>query len=208
MLCDKSVISEIFAAIFLGLQQFSSSLKNLSVFLWWLLISNKCRRGEPEISSLTPLLTLPPSYTLTSATSVGWGHLSWSWPPGALGLPSTEGYFLILPFSIPVLWLNFQMPPTLAASFFLPESFPSNLPWAFPNCSPHLCPPSSDPESTNLRNAACAELRELWGLPLPIRLCLRTDGWVNGAVGEIFIFKPGSFVPVPCGPLLFPDLEG
>lgn len=119
-------------------------------------------------------------------------HLS-ELTPEALWLPSTEGYFLILPFSISVLWLDLQMPPTLATSFF----FPSNLPWAFPNCSaPHLCPPSSDPESTDLRNMACAELRELWGHPAHQTLLGDRDEWVNGAVGEIFVFKPVSFIPI------------
>lgn len=102
-------------------------------------------------------------------------HLS-ELTPEALWLPSTEGYFLILPFSISVLWLNLQMPPTLATSFF----FPSNLPWAFPNCSaPHLCPPSSDPESTDLRKWL-VQSSENCEDTLPIKLCSGTEmnGWM------------------------------
>lgn len=118
--------------------------------------------------------------------------------PEALWLPSTEGCFLILPFSISVLWLNLQMPPTLATSFF----FPSNLPWAFPNCSaPHLCSPSSDPESTDLRNMACAELRELWGQPCPSNSAWGQRWMGEWCCGRNFYLQTSFFHPCITTPL-------
>ncbi|XP_032947105.1 uncharacterized protein LOC117013772 [Rhinolophus ferrumequinum] len=67
------------------------------------------------------------------------------------------------------------------------------------NCSaPHLCPPSSDPESTDLRtHGLCRAQRTVSTTPAHQTLLGDRDGWVNGAVGEIFIFKPDSLIPVP-----------
>lgn len=90
------------------------------------------------------------------------------------------------------------MPPTLATSFFLPGIISKSPALGISNCSaPHLCPPSSDPESTDLRNMACAELRELWALPLPVRLCLGTemDGWM--VLWEKFLSSNQTLIPVP-----------
>lgn len=69
MLYDRPVKSETFAAAFLGLHIFF-----LPLIISYLCFSDDCYflisagGGEPEIVSLTPLLTLPPNYMLTSNT--------------------------------------------------------------------------------------------------------------------------------------------
>lgn len=98
------------------------------------------------------------------------------------------------------------MPPTLATSFFLPGIISKSPALGISNCSaPHLCPPSSDPESTDLRNMACAELRELWALPLPIRLCLGTemDGWM--VLWEKFLSSNQTLSSLYPAPILAPE---
>ena len=123
--------------------------------------------------------------------------------PEDLWLPSPKGYyrerkaFLILPFSIPVLWSPFRCLPFWLPPFSCQELLPSNLPRSFPNCSPHLCPPSSDPESTDLRAGACAELRELWGRPLPFRLYLGTE-MGKWCCGRNFYLQTRLFRPLHC----------
>lgn len=91
------------------------------------------------------------------------------------------------------------MPRVLAPVLFPPRNpFPSNLPQAFPNC-PHLCPPSRDPESTETKCGLCRAQRTVRTLPACHTLFGDRGGWVNGAVGDIFIFKPGCLIPgAPC----------
>lgn len=168
---------------------------------------------QEEVNLRFLLLAPSPSpiYTLTSTTSVEWGsseatcvfsHPAAAHGAGPWGSVAAQYWGLLLNFAFP--HSCFMAQPSDASHsgrlLFPPRNHFQVPALGIPNCSPHLCPPASDPESTDLRNAACAELRELWGLPLPIRLLGDRDGWVNGAVGEMFIFKPGSLIPVPAAP--------
>lgn len=154
--------------------------------------------GEPEISSLTSLLTLLPQNTLTSnickicemgliirylwvyffLTTLQLSELA----PEDLWLPSPKSCsgerkaFLILPFSIPVLQSPFR-----CLLLWLPlfpsfqEFFPKQPASVISQLLSSPLPTFQGPWEPRPEKQACAELRELWGLPLPVRLCLGTE---------------------------------
>lgn len=95
------------------------------------------------------------------------------------------------------LFYPFWLPPVSSRALF-----PVTISWWF--CSPYL--PSSDPESTDLSAVACAELRALWGLPLPVWLLRARDDEYLVLSEELFTPAP-LLPPTPCAPATGPDLD-
>lgn len=160
------------------------------------------------MSSLAPLLALPPGYTLTSTASVGWGA---SLGAGPCGSVAAQHWGLLL--NLAFLHSCVMTQPSNASHsgrlLFPPRNhfqvtclghFPAAL-LTFAHLTVTL-----RAQAWEVRPVRSSENCEDY--PCPSALPGDRDGWVNGAVGAIFIFKPGSFVPVPGGPLLFPALEG
>lgn len=100
----------------------------------------------------------------------------------------------------------FKCLPLWPPPFSSQESFPSHLPWAFPTAQlltfAHL---PVTLRAQTWEHTACAELRELWALPLPIRLCLGTemDGWM--VLWEKFLSSNQTLSSLYPGPILAPE---
>lgn len=120
-----------------------------------------------------------------------------SWPL-RLWLPSTEGYFLFLPFSIPVM-IQFSNASHSGHLLFPPRNhFQVTCLGHFQLLSSSPLPTFQWPwEHRPEKHGLCRAQRTVSTTPARQTLLGDRDGWVNGAVGEIFIFKPDSLIPVP-----------
>lgn len=210
MLYNRSVISETFAATFLGLEQFSPSLKNnLSVLLWWLLISNKCRRRWAwDFLSFLPHPI--PYCTLTSTTSTGWDsseatcvfcHHAAAPGAGPWGSAAARYWGLLLNFAF--LHSCFMTRPSDASHsgrlLFPPRNhFQVTCLGHFPTALLTFARLLVIVRAQTWERRPVQSSESCEDYPCRQTLLGDRDGWVNGAVGGMFIFR-WVCVPSPRG---------
>lgn len=203
--------------------EFSPSLKNnVSVLLWWLLISSKCReRWARDVFSCSPP-HLARNYTLTSTTSVGWGlseatcvssQLVAAPGAGPCGAVAASCWGLLLNFAF--LHSCFMTQPSDASRsgrlHFPPRNhFQVTCLGHFPAALP-FCPLAVAWEHRPEKEA-CVVLRNLWGRSLPGTLCLGTEIDGKMVLWGTFVSSNQALSPTPTpsrtGPPLIPALEG